>query len=102
MEYMLARATGTLVLPECDVQNGERGLKKHQRKEGSVLYGLSVRLGSLYLTDWMHRSSDSQNSKMMWSDLRSRQIVLVVRLEGDKQDEPLRVCLGVSVGEDGV
>ena len=33
----------------------------------------------------------------MWSDLRSRQIVLVVGLEGDKQDEPSGVCLGVSV-----
>ena len=101
MEYMLARAIGTSVLPEYDVQNGERGLKKHQRKDQSYM-AVSVRLGSLHLTDWMHRSSDSQNSKMMWSDLRSRQIVLVVRLEGDKQDEPLGVCLGVSVGEDGV
>lgn len=34
---------------------------------------------------------------MMWSDLRSRQIVLVVGLEGDKQDEPSGVCLGASV-----
>ena len=39
---------------------------------------------------------------LMWSDLRSRQIVLVVGLEGDKQDDPLGVCLGVPVGEDGV
>lgn len=37
MGYMVARATGTLVLPECEVQNGEKGLKKHQCKEGPVL-----------------------------------------------------------------
>ena len=58
---------------------------------------LSARLGSLHLTEWMHRSSDSRNSRVMWSDLRSRRIVLVVGLEGDKQDEPLGVCLGVSI-----
>lgn len=49
-----------------------------------------------------HGSSDSLNGRMMWSDSRSRQIVLVVGLEGDKQDDPLGVCLGVPVGEDGV
>lgn len=47
MEYMLVRATGTSVLPEYDVQNGERGLKKHQCKEGSVLYGLVCQAGEL-------------------------------------------------------
>lgn len=60
---------------------------------------LSARLGSLHLTEWMHRSSDSRNSRVMWSDLRPRRIVLVVGLEGDKQDEPLGVCLGVAVRE---
>lgn len=96
---MAARATGTLVLPECEVQSGERRLKKHQCKEGAVRRALSARLGSLHLTEWMHRSSDSRNSRVMWSDLRPRRIVLVVGLEGDKQDEPLGVCLGVSVRE---
>ena len=35
--HVAARATGTLALPECEVQSGERRVKKHQCKEGPVL-----------------------------------------------------------------